>query len=456
MNARAAIWATLFSLGLGLSLCLAAPGDGGPVFGGGGGGGGQVESSARSRFSLPKVLNFEQFKRLFKRNYESISEELERRQLFLGRAFRAFISAIGYKHAKSDSYLAINHMSDWRLEQIRSLYMSAAQLELEAQSGPSLGLAAAAAAAAADDSLSGRPLNGTVGPSERNPIAATEGASRARELIERLLGSLPGRRKLRPRRLHLPDEVFVDHRSSNCFFEPRNQKKCGSCYAFAVISLYEWMICRATGSLTALSEQYLVDCGQRSGLKGCNGGSVVGASEFVRDYGLELSENYPYRGKQRKCPYPIEADPSEMGSLRVDSLGQTRLPMEEVERVLERTPVVIYMTPSKWFSEYGGGVDRCEKLSKGGLHMVLLVGHGREDGNDYWLIRNSYSTDWGERGYYKLRKGSKCLSAWNYFHLLVEALKADLNVRKNPNHDASFLNQTSSFMTTLRHLFGRD
>ena len=84
--------------------------------------------SARSRFRLPRLFDFESFKQLFKRHYGSLLEEMARKRLFLARALRAFISAVGYKHRKSSYYLAVNQMSDWTLAEIKRMYPRAEML----------------------------------------------------------------------------------------------------------------------------------------------------------------------------------------------------------------------------------------------------------------------------------------------------------------------------------------
>lgn len=81
------------------------------------------DDASSGQVALPKLLDFNKFKQIFKRSYSSLAEEIARRKLFLARAFRAFLSAIGFKHQRSTSYLAINHMSDWTPKEIQRTHL---------------------------------------------------------------------------------------------------------------------------------------------------------------------------------------------------------------------------------------------------------------------------------------------------------------------------------------------
>lgn len=72
-----------------------------------------LSPSVRSQFRLPDLFDFPKFKAIFKKSYDSFLEETVRQKLYLGRAFRAFISTLLYKYRISTSFLAINQMSDW-------------------------------------------------------------------------------------------------------------------------------------------------------------------------------------------------------------------------------------------------------------------------------------------------------------------------------------------------------
>lgn len=210
------------------------------------------------------------------------------------------------------------------------------------------------------------------------------------------------------------DEVNIDHRQSGCFLPPRDQGDCASCYAFATMSFYEWAHCMRTGKLIAFSEQYLVDCGAifgRDKLDGCEGGIFTRVGEFVNLFGLELKDNYPYVEREYGCPYKRnKKSRDKMGFIRIETREWDSFDDTEIDKNLRNAPVLINFKINGQFSEYGGGVDLAAGCRTSfGVHSALIVGDGRQDGEHYWLIRNSFSPSWGEQGYYRLNKKTKCL-----------------------------------------------
>lgn len=208
----------------------------------------------------------------------------------------------------------------------------------------------------------------------------------------------------------LPDEVFVNLQDQGCLTQPASQEYCGSCFIFSVTALYENAYCRQTGKLIAFSNQYVVDCGGLVGLGGCDGGDEKGVVKFINKYGLELRDNYPYSGEENQCPYAKSTDPEKMGYLRVKSGHLISIHMDRWEDALnEGYPIAVGIFIDIGFLKYGGGVDdgrRCKERYMG--HAMTLVGHGREDGHEYWLFRNSFGVRWGHHGHWKLNKRAHC------------------------------------------------
>ncbi len=55
---------------------------------------------------------------------------------------------------------------------------------------------------------------------------------------------------------------------------------------------------------------------------------------------------------------------------------------------------------------YKSGVYRHTSGSSVGGHSVTIIGWGTESGTPYWLVRNSWNTDWGDKGYFKIKRGN--------------------------------------------------
>ena len=251
----------------------------------------------------------------------------------------------------------------------------------------------------------------------------------------------------------LPDEVFVDHRESGCFVLPRRQGLCRSCYAFVIVALMEFLLCKQYGQMVTFSEQYIINCGKGrfidrvrnkvtgkmelvDRLKGCNGGDPLGAVNFVYNFGVERRQTRTYADEEQKCHLEENGNLKKTGEYRWDHLGTVKeVPIEHIERQIKKGPLYVQARTGKGFEEWGGGIDFGRECVLKGNHGMLLVGHGRENGHEYWILRNSYYHTWGEGGYWKLWKGatSKCLEPKAYLYGFDRGVKRDHATMQGPN-----------------------
>lgn len=173
-----------------------------------------------------------------------------------------------------------------------------------------------------------------------------------------------------------------------------DQAQCGSCYAFSSVEAIESAYAIANGGkIVNLSEQQIVDCSGSYGNEGCNGGLFVPTFEYVEKNGICSSKEYPYNGVAGKCKKCTSVT-------KVDSYVEVT-PNDEnaLQKALSIQPISVAIEADETsFQFYSSGVLTA-KCGTNLDHGVLLVGWGTLNGQDYWKVRNSWGSSWGENGY---------------------------------------------------------
>jgi len=217
----------------------------------------------------------------------------------------------------------------------------------------------------------------------------------------------------------------VDWREEGAVTPVKDQGQCGSCWAFSTTGSLEGAHFRALGKLVSLSEQQLVDCSKKYGNNGCNGGLMDNAFQYVKENGgLDTEDSYPYHMKQEKCHFNKAA----VGSL---CSGFVDVPQGDEQALMEAlavngpVSVAIDVTENN-FMLYKEGVftdTSCKNTADDLNHGVLVVGYGTDEGQDFWIVKNSWSSKWGESGYIRMarNKNNMCGIATVASYPLVKA-----------------------------------
>lgn len=202
----------------------------------------------------------------------------------------------------------------------------------------------------------------------------------------------------------------IDWREKGAVTPIKDQGSCGSCWAFSAICAQEGVWAAAGNELISLSESNLVDCDPLS--EGCNGGLMSFAYDYIlaSQGGKYMTEaDYPYKAVQRQCAW----DASKGTTLMKKYINITEGSEEDLAAKVESNgPVAIAIDASHFsFQLYFGGIYDETRCSSTELdHGVGCVGFGVEGEKQYWIVKNSWGSWWGEKGYIRMikNKNNQC------------------------------------------------
>lgn len=185
---------------------------------------------------------------------------------------------------------------------------------------------------------------------------------------------------------------------------PDNQFGCGCSYAFSAITATRaaYAIFVDPNSKLDFSKQVLVNCGRTLSYKmnGCEGGSVIDAFEFLKDFGMISASDVPYTGSEQVCSlnYPKVA---RLPDYRI--IGST---IKDLLAAIEVAPVAVSLEMVASYQFYTGGVIDIKAPCGFYInHSALAVGYDLDAEVPYIMFQNSFGTEWGEAGYFRYAIG---------------------------------------------------
>ena len=245
-------------------------------------------------------------------------------------------------------------------------------------------------------------------------------------------GVLPDAGKKKPgvENIKIPENipVFFDARKEwpDCpsISEIRDQSNCGSCWAFATVEAITDRICIASKARIKvdISAQDLMTCCSDCG-HGCRGGYPGSAWDYyVREgivsgglyngtgcqpYSIEPhhhGENYTQTPEcERNCVDDRKFTEDKHYGLRAYSLSGVQQIQADI---MQNGPVGADFTIFSDFMTYKSGIYQRHSHHVMTGHAVKLIGWGEEAGVKYWLAANSWNTEWGESGFFRILRGS--------------------------------------------------
>jgi len=212
---------------------------------------------------------------------------------------------------------------------------------------------------------------------------------------------VPGVEVLQPKTTSAP--ATLDWRPKGAVTPVKNQEQCGSCWAFSVTENVEsqWILAgHGNNNTIDLAPQQIVDCDQSDA--GCGGGDPPTAYEYLMSTGgLESESAYPYTAEDGSCRFNKGSVVAKISNWKYATSGDDETTLQN--NLVSWGPLSVCVDAANW-QDYSGGVMGGWQCAWINIldHCVELVGYDTTASTPFWIVRNSWGTDWGENGYIRL------------------------------------------------------
>lgn len=206
----------------------------------------------------------------------------------------------------------------------------------------------------------------------------------------------------------LPGAVDHKHRYSGA----KQQGGCGSCWAFTTIGMLEGWAHIKSGKKYSLSEQQVLDCSGRG--NSCDGGWYYEALRYIKDANSHVASGNDYRYTQRKGSCRRNNYKNSM-PFKISGVHKARNDADMASK-LNSGPLGVAMDFRNInIRGYYDGIWSNTNCKNWPNHAITLSGYA----SNYWEIRNSWGSNWGNRGYFKITRSVQnvCQIASNAWYI---------------------------------------
>lgn len=198
----------------------------------------------------------------------------------------------------------------------------------------------------------------------------------------------------------------IDWISAGAVNPIQDQGQCGSCWAFSATASMEGAVQIKYGNLLKFSEQLLVSCDTND--SGCSGGNANYGFVYYQNHGPMSEASYPYTAKDGTCKYNSASAYSYRTNGSSAYVKVAYDDMTAMYNALAMQPLTVRIYASTYsFQTYHSGIYDDLACPTSHNHATNIVGYGTQTDSygvstDYWVMRNSWGTGWGEQGYMKM------------------------------------------------------
>jgi len=235
----------------------------------------------------------------------------------------------------------------------------------------------------------------------------------------------------------LPDSFDWRDRNGENYITPiKAQGDCGSCWAFAGLAALE-----ASANIhydnpdldLDLSEQDLITCYLSDGCCGAYDSDIEYMfSTYFQNTGVSTEKCFPYEACDSIDNAPCDDCTSTVScsnkcpdwqddAWKTNGYVSPYLTIDAIkETIMDYGPVEVGMEVYTDFFGYTGGIYEPATPTLAGYHAVTIVGWGKEATVDYWIVKNSWGTSWGEDGYFRIKMGECDIDSWFAFAVILD------------------------------------